>query len=197
MADPEADDAVLARSASHPAIFEVLVARHSTSLHGYLARRAPDVADDLLAEVWLTAFRRRRDFDPQLGSIVGWLFGMARMHLLAHRRSAATRARRARPDGDHQDDGGWSAVDARLDAAAAGTALRHALAQLPEVERELLLLTAWEDLTPTQAAEALGIPAGTARSRLHRARAAMRVRLEPLDLYAATFPTHRTEPDHG
>ncbi|GAA1596070.1 hypothetical protein GCM10009804_60770 [Kribbella hippodromi] len=64
----------------------------------------------------------------------------------------------------------WSAVDARLDAVAAGNALRDALMALPEVERELLLLVAWEELSPSDAARVLGIPAGTARSRLHRAR---------------------------
>ncbi len=70
-----------------------------------------------------------------------------------------------------------AAVDARLDAAALGPALRTALAELPAAERELLLLVAWENLTPTEAAQVLGIPAGTARSRLHRARQRMDERL--------------------
>jgi len=50
----------------------------------------------------------------------------------------------------------------------------HAVRALPPEEREVLLLVAWEQLTPTQAALVLGIPPGTARSRLHRARAALR-----------------------
>jgi RNA polymerase sigma-70 factor (ECF subfamily) len=70
-----------------------------------------------------------------------------------------------------------AAVDARLDAAALAPQLRQALKDLPDVERELLLLVAWENLTPTEAAQALGIPAGTARSRLHRARQRMDGRL--------------------
>ena len=203
MADADADDAIIARSASDPASFETLVRRHATALHGYLSRRAPDVADDLFAEVWLTAFRRRRDFDPTRGSIIGWLFGIARTHLLAHRRSAAMGALRSPLTfGRLSDDGGWSAVDARLDAAAAGTALRAALHDLPEVERELLLLIAWEDLSPTEAGQVLGIPAGTARSRLHRARARMRDRLEPAqpgepDRSRSSSMTNRMEPDHG
>jgi RNA polymerase sigma-70 factor (ECF subfamily) len=64
----------------------------------------------------------------------------------------------------------WQAVDQRLDAAALAPELRRALADLPAEERELLLLVSWEGLTPTEAAAVVGIPAGTARSRLHRAR---------------------------
>jgi len=48
---------------------------------------------------------------------------------------------------------------------------------LPQAERDVLLLVAWEQLTPAQAAAALGVPQGTARSRLHRARAALRLAL--------------------
>ncbi|RPK41174.1 ECF RNA polymerase sigma factor SigE [Streptomyces sp. ADI92-24] len=70
-------------------------------------------------------------------------------------------------------------MDQRLDAAALAPALRQALAELPAEERELLLLVSWEQLTPAEAATAVGIPAGTARSRLHRARGRLRDRLAP------------------
>jgi len=64
----------------------------------------------------------------------------------------------------------WNAVDERLDAGARRQELRVALAALTEAEREVLLLVAWEGLTPTEAAEALGLTPVAARSRLHRAR---------------------------
>jgi RNA polymerase sigma-70 factor (ECF subfamily) len=50
-----------------------------------------------------------------------------------------------------------------------------AVRALPPGERDVLLLVAWEQLTPAEAAVALGVPQGTARSRLHRARAALRL----------------------
>ncbi len=50
-----------------------------------------------------------------------------------------------------------------------------AIGALPPAERDVLLLVAWEQLTPAQAARVLGVPPGTARSRLHRARAALRL----------------------
>ncbi|MGI8879302.1 MAG: sigma factor-like helix-turn-helix DNA-binding protein [Jatrophihabitans sp.] len=64
----------------------------------------------------------------------------------------------------------WDAVDARLDAEAQRGRLRAALSVLSRGERDLLLLVAWEGLTPTAAAAALGISKVAARSRLHRAR---------------------------
>ena len=64
----------------------------------------------------------------------------------------------------------WDAVDARLDAEAQRRRLHAALSTLSEADRELLLLVAWEGLTSTEAAAALGISKVAARSRLHRAR---------------------------
>ena len=62
----------------------------------------------------------------------------------------------------------------RLDSAARAPGAGAALRALPAAEREVLLLVAWEQLTPAEAAVVLGVPQGTARSRLHRARAALR-----------------------
>ncbi|WP_406330797.1 RNA polymerase sigma factor [Streptomyces sp. NBC_00203] len=173
---------LLARSARDPAAFEALVARHSVALHGYLVRRAPAVADDLLSEVWLQAYASRRTFDSARGTVRTWLFGVARNVLAAHWRHTARERPEAEPElsgrGAAETDP-WHAVDQRLDAAALAPLVRRTLAGLPHVERELMLLVAWEQLTPTEAAAVLGIPAGTARSRLHRARNRLREALEP------------------
>ncbi|MBW5252893.1 sigma-70 family RNA polymerase sigma factor [Streptomyces sp. P01-B04] len=170
--DPDED--LLARSAREPTAFEPLVARHSPALHGYLVRRAPAVADDLLSEVWLQAYSNRKTFDVARGSARGWLFGVARNVLSRHRQAVARAAARAQQHPDATTTDPWQAVDQRLDASAVGPELRRRLAELPEEERELLLLVAWEQLTPAEAAAAVGVPAGTARSRLHRARARLR-----------------------
>jgi RNA polymerase sigma factor (sigma-70 family) len=169
-------DAQLTRSAAgDAAAFTPLVAAYSPALHGYFARRMPGAADDLLAESWLQAFAARRTFDPSRGSARGWLFGVARNVLAQHLRRAGRQE--AVPGVEITDP--WQAVDQRLDAAALAPALRRALAELPVEEREVLLLVSWEQLTPAEAAAAVGIPAGTARSRLHRARGRLRERLAP------------------
>ncbi|WP_419996985.1 RNA polymerase sigma factor [Streptomyces boninensis] len=173
--DDSTDDHLLARSVSDPSAFEPLVDRHSTALHGYLARRAPAAADDLLSEVWLRAFAGRRAYVAARGSTRAWLFGIARNVLVQHWQQTARGAHRLTGGSSPGDP--WEAVDARLDAAAMAPRLRRSLAELPAVERELLLLVAWEQLTPTEAAAVVGIPAGTARSRLHRARTRLRAEL--------------------
>ncbi|MFD7288497.1 RNA polymerase sigma factor [Streptomyces sp. NPDC059863] len=171
----ETDDDLLARSVRDTTAFEPLVARHSTALHGYLARRAPQAADDLLAEVWLQAYTARGTYDSGRGAVRTWLFGVARNVLAAHWRRHSQDRRRFPVDEEINDP--WHAVDRRLDAVAVAPVIRRTLAQLPHVERELLLLVAWEQLTPAEAASVVGIPAGTARSRLHRARTRLRAAL--------------------
>ncbi|MGW0334161.1 RNA polymerase sigma factor [Streptomyces sp. NPDC003011] len=180
--DTADDGALLARSARDPAAFEALVGRHAMALHGYLVRRAPAAADDLLSEVWLQAYASRRTFDSARGTVRTWLFGVARNVLAGHWRHAVREQPDPEPERSGRGPAGtdpWHAVDQRLDAAALAPLVRRTLAGLPPVERELMLLVAWEQLTPTEAAAVLGIPPGTARSRLHRARNRLREALDP------------------
>src|SRR2546422_995937 len=71
--------------------------------------------------------------------------------------------------------GGAAALEARL----LFPRVAHAIEDLPDGEREALLLFAWEDLSYQSVAEALELPIGTVRSRLNRARAQLRELLEP------------------
>lgn len=175
--DEDADDSeTIAWSlAGDRAAFLELFTRHSTAVHAYLARRAGRAeADDLLAEVWLQAFRSRSNFEGSWTDARPWLFGIARNILRAHWR-IRLRADPRYPDLEFDP---WAEVDARIAAGALGDALRDALGRLSDDEREVLLLVAWEHLSPTEAAVALNIPAGTARSRLHRARQVLQGELE-------------------
>jgi RNA polymerase sigma factor (sigma-70 family) len=157
-----------------PEAFVTVVARHEVAVYGFLARRAGrQAADDLLAEVWLRAFAGRAGYDPRHGDARPWLYGIARNVLRGHWRAIAREALgTARPTIDPWDD-----VIDRLDSAAGARALGPALRALPAAEREVLLLVAWEQLTPAEAAAVVGVPPGTARSRLHRARSALRLAL--------------------
>jgi RNA polymerase sigma factor (sigma-70 family) len=170
----ETDGALIERSArGRPDAFVEVVRRHEVAVHGFLARRAGrQAADDLLGEVWTRAFAGRAGFDPAHPDARPWLYGIARNVLRAHWRAA--RAADHLPGRLAEDP--WDDVIDRLDSAAAARAreLTGAVRALPAEEREVLLLVAWEQLTPAQAAAVLGIPQGTARSRLHRARAALR-----------------------
>lgn len=163
------DGDLITGSLEDPPVFEQLVTTLGPRVHAYLARRVPQHADDLLAEVWLAAFHGRRSYDPARAEVAAWIFGITRNVLSGHFRTRQRLAGRSQaPQQTDVDE--WDVVDQRLDAIGMAPVLREALASLPPDEREMLLLIAWEQLTPTEAAAVLDIPAGTARSRLHRAR---------------------------
>lgn len=171
--------------------FPDLLLRHGQAIHAYLARRGGrDVADDLLSEVFLRAYAGREHYDERWPDARPWLYGIARNVLREQRR----RAGQVRLGADQvsyltTSEDPWPAVDARLDATARMSELRRALATLPAGDREVLLLVTWEGLSPAEVAAVLGIPAGTARSRLHRARAVMRQLLgdDQADRAAASY----------
>ncbi len=167
------DAEALARSLEVPAAFVQVFDRHGRAVHAYLARRAGAAADDLFAEVWLQALRARHRYDRRRDDARPWLYGIARNVLRAHWRSAA-RGVGAHGGAAHDP---WSDVDAQLDARRAAPHLRRALASLPDADREVLLMVAWEGLTPAEVAAALSMPSGTVRWRLHRAKASLRRQL--------------------
>jgi RNA polymerase sigma-70 factor (ECF subfamily) len=169
----ETDEQVVGWSeAGEPAAFVELVWRHGPAVHAYLARRTGrQDADDLLGEVWLQAFKGRASYDRRCPDARPWLYGIARNVLRAHWRYVSRpMVHTVEPDSSDA----WSDVDVRLDAAAQGETLRQVLTALSEDEREVLFLVVWEELTPAEVSLVLGIPQGTARSRLHRALSAFR-----------------------
>lgn len=175
MDDP--DTAVIAASLAEPAAFAAVFDRHATSIYRFLVRRVdPSDADGLLGDVFRIAFERRATFDLERSSARPWLYGIATNVLAKHRRSEARRLRAtatlaARRSVD--DDPGEQAA-AAVDARRQWRAVVDTLEQLPPVERDTLLLYAWEDLGYAEIAAALDIPVGTVRSRLNRARRRLR-----------------------
>jgi RNA polymerase sigma-70 factor (ECF subfamily) len=178
--DTEPDGTLIERSAhGRPDAFVEVARRHEVAIHAYLARRAGrQAADDLLAEVWLRAFAAREGYDTRRADARPWLYGIARNVLREHWRARSTDEPAALDD---LRDDPWDGINDRLDSAGKAKAIASALRALPAAEREVLLLVAWEHLTPAEAAQALGVPQGTARSRLHRARATLRQMLGERD----------------
>jgi RNA polymerase sigma factor (sigma-70 family) len=183
----ESDAALVGRAAAgESAAFVELLRRHDQAVHAYLARRSGrQDADDLLSEVWLRAFEARAGYDGRWPDARPWLYGIARNVLRAHWR----RLGRTAPQVEAASSDPWPDVDDRIDAGARVFALRRALAELPPGDRAVLLLVSWEGLAPAEVAVALGIPQGTARSRLHRARALIRSLLAEDPTFLATSQT--------
>ncbi len=149
------------------AAFELLYDRHQARVYRYALRMSgsPEIADDVVQEVFLAVIRGARGFDPQAGALSSYLYGMAR-HLLF------------RQLGSHaldelEDDA--PATDANpldgLEQAEQVERVRLALASLPAHYREAVVLCEMEELSYAEVAEMLGVAVGTVRSRLHRARA--------------------------
>lgn len=151
---------------------ELVDANHAALL-GYARRRLLDAEDaaDVVCEVLLVAWRRI-DEVPAGDEARLWLYGVARNVLNNHRRGARRRGRLAERLRDHVR----TAVSEAPDPATMPqvVALREAMATLDPADRELIALSAWEGLGPSEIAAVLGIEPGTARVRLHRARTRLR-----------------------
>jgi RNA polymerase sigma factor (sigma-70 family) len=172
------DAAVLSRSMSEPDKFAEIYDRHFGGVYQYVAGRlGRDVADDLAAETFLVAFRKRHRFDPDRGSVRPWLFGIATTLVGQHRREE-TRRYRALARASRQVLDLEEAYDDRVaDAVSAKRLSRQlaaALADLRHGDRDVLLLGAIGELSHQEIALALGIPYGTVGSRLSRARRELR-----------------------
>jgi RNA polymerase sigma-70 factor, ECF subfamily len=148
--------------------FEELFELHFDVIYGYLARRVgPDLGRDLASETFVRAFAARKRYDPTRGNVRAWLFGIANNLLRRHHRDEERRLR------------AFALLDPPHDTMPpAEPRLADALVALSIEERDVLLLFAWADLGYAEIAEALDVPVGTVRSRLHRARAHVRAALE-------------------
>jgi len=176
-----ADDAAVIRlSRQEPERFAVLFRRHAAKIQRYVTRRiGPDAADDVVAEVFLIAFGRRDRYDLDQADARPWLYGIA-TNLIGRHRRAEVRLYRAlaRAGIDPVAEAFTDEVDARVSAGADRGRLAAGLARLPASHRDALLLVAWGDLSYAEAATALGVPVGTVRSRLNRARRRLREALD-------------------
>ncbi len=170
------DAYLISRSVAEPEQFAALFQRHSGVLHRYVTRRlGPDAADDIVSEVFLTAFRQRDRYQTTQPDARPWLYGIATNLIGRHRRSEIRLYRAlARTGTDPVTAPFTDEVEARVIAAGTARPLAAALARLPAAHRNALLLVAWGDLSYEQAAASLGVPVGTVRSRISRARARLR-----------------------
>jgi RNA polymerase sigma factor (sigma-70 family) len=170
------DGEAIAGSVEDPEQFAVVFRRHALDIQRYVVRRlGASVADDVVAETFLTAFRLRATYQRGRRDARPWLYGIA-TNLIGHHRRAEIRQYRAlaRTGIDPVAEPFTEHVDARVSARGESPRLAAALAKLPAGHRDALLLVAWGELTYDQVAVALGVPVGTVRSRLSRARSALR-----------------------
>jgi RNA polymerase sigma-70 factor (ECF subfamily) len=151
--------------------------RHSRSIYNFCFRRTADwaAAEDLVSTVFLEAWRKRSSVKIAAdGSLLPWLYGVA-MNLLRNQRRAQRRLVGAmqRLTGEAQKMD-VSDVAAHVEAARHMRAVLSSVERLPRHERDVLFLCVFAELGYADAALVLGVPIGTVRSRLSRARARLR-----------------------
>ncbi len=168
------DAAVLARSAAEPAAFAVLFERHHVAVRRYVTRRVgSEVGDDLASEVFTRAFRGRDRCRAEQASALPWLLGVANHVIADHRRAEVRRLKALQ----HLAATGPQHVE-HEDRALSGELVRG-LRRLSGGDRDALLLVVWGELSYEEAATALGVPIGTVKSRIARARRALAAAVDP------------------
>lgn len=149
--------------------FTAAVQSHSTAIVRYFARRAPyQDAEDLAAEVFATAWRRRADVPRE--AVLPWLYATAGHTLSNYRRKKV-----ALPVEEIPDAGADARVGSDPELSAVfDDEVRRALAGLSPRDREILYLHAWEGLAGEELGVALGISRSGADAALSRARKRLR-----------------------
>lgn len=167
------DAEIVTASVREPDAFTRLFERHWEALFRFCQSRAGAAGEDIAAEAFRVAFDRRGRYDSRYGDARPWLFGIAnnllRDHFRSARREEQKLTRSASLDVLAQSD-----EPGELERQMLGPQMAGALQGLPAADRDALLLLAWADLDYEQISQALGVPLGTVRSRIHRARQRVR-----------------------
>ena len=158
-----------------PDALEAFYREHLPFVRRFVARRVtdPHTAADLTADIFLAAVDGAARYRASVGAPRAWLAGVAR-HVVAdhHRRHARENRAHARISGRGLlDDQSTEHLVERIEAERVARELYASLADLPENQRAVVELVAVDGLSLVEAAQALGISAGNARVRYHRARA--------------------------
>jgi RNA polymerase sigma-70 factor (ECF subfamily) len=148
--------------------FEELYRSSRDDIYAYVAGMLRDrsAAEDVTAQAFERAYRRRSSFDPSRGSHRGWLFGIARNAALDELRR---RKRHAELSDEPVDEAAGEAHDEAVEASMRRSVLSAALATLSPRERELIALKFFAGLGNAEIAEAIGVSESNAGTKLHRA----------------------------
>jgi RNA polymerase sigma-70 factor (ECF subfamily) len=186
------DAETIVASVGQPGRFAAVFDRHYDAIWSYLARRAGSgLADELASETFTRAFAQRGSYDSAYADARPWLYGIATNLLRNHARSEERR-RRAYARAVERDElpDGVDGVAERLDASSRARDAVQVLSRLTPADRDTLLLFALTDLDYAGIAIATGVPVGTVRSRLHRARRHLQTALSSDSSAAADAPTN-------
>ena len=180
-ASPASDEhLMLAFSKGSAESFNELFLRYKQPIYGFFRRRTadPSHAEELTQEAFLVLLRAASRYEPR-ALFRTYLYAIAFKILRAHRRKSAFQATFFGQPKSILDP-------AKQDSTESGLWVRRAVEKLDRIDHEILLLREFEQLSYAEIADLLHLPINTVRSRLFRARTALRNLLEPS---AATSPS--------
>lgn len=175
----DSDCELIRRSLGQPSSFALIFDRHFDSVYRFCVRRVGESgAEDAAGETFRRAFENLERYDCRSDTALPWLYGIAlnvvRNSFRSAERMRVAVGRLATFDEEEISD----AVVSRVDAPADLARVADVIARLKPEDREALLLFAWESLTYDVIALVQGVPVGTVKSRMNRARTQLRDALE-------------------
>jgi len=181
-----ADDVLLVRAGrGDEDAFTSLYRRHHAALFRFALRMTGSAwaAEEIVQDVFMTLMREPKKYDAKRGTVGSFLFGIARNRVLKH-------LERSPKDLSLEEDSDRRAVPSALQDSFTPAAwteqrervkqVRDAVLELPAEFREAVILCELEELSYDEAAQLIGCPIGTIRSRLHRGKALLLAKLELL-----------------
>lgn len=187
IADQERDEVLLRRAGKgDEEAFMLLYRRHQAALYRFALRMSgnPWAAEEIVQDVFMTLMRDPKKYDPERGTLGGFLYGITRNRVLKH----LERSPREVSLEERQESG--ASLDAVLQDIATPATLAEkreliqmvwaAVLGLPAEFQETVVLCDLEERSYEEAAAMIGCPIGTIRSRLYRGRALLMARLEIL-----------------
>jgi RNA polymerase sigma-70 factor (ECF subfamily) len=165
--------------------FTALYRRHQAVLYRFARRMTGSTwaAEEIVQEVFLLLLRDPGKYEPERGTLAAFLFGVARNRILKHLERSPREIALEEPAGeatpssalqDHRTPAAWAEYRERRER------VRAAVLELPPEFREAVVLCDLEEMSYEDAAERMGCPIGTVRSRLHRGRTLLLAKLEML-----------------
>ncbi|HEX2452770.1 MAG TPA: sigma-70 family RNA polymerase sigma factor [Vicinamibacterales bacterium] len=180
--DQAPDEQLLPRiAAGDTQAFALLFRRRQAAVYRFALHMAgtPAVAEDVTQDVFVEVMRVAARYEPGRSNVISWLYGIARN--CARRRLERDRNLEPLTDQDERDDAATFAVHpdplGDLTREESIARLREAILSLPFRYRETVVLCDLQELSYAEAADALGCPVGTVRSRLHRGRELLTTKL--------------------
>jgi len=188
IADQERDDVLLRRAGKgDEEAFTALYRRHQAALYRFALRMSGNAwaAEEIVQDVFMTLMRDPNKYDAARGTLGGFLYGVTRNRVLKHLERSPQREVPLEEKNENGNGSGIVLMDLTTPALQAEKRERRdqvwaAVLDLPAEFREAVVLCELEERSYEEAAQMIGCPIGTIRSRLHRGRALLMARLEIL-----------------